>query len=495
MLDMWFFTVCSEMARAYATSLFVIPWAMLSRIWTSRGESGANTCDEPGPYTDRSRNSASTLDATAGRLKTFSLMMNWPARALRIASTSSTGSQSLFRYAAAPARIASKSVCSSSFAVRTTTPTCGSSRRMRWVTLMPDVRGRSASMTSTSGSSSSVFAAASSPSAAVPTSSMSASFCRTWLIPIVVRRLESARTTRMFRSMSFVRSILSANGPSSFTMRRACGALVRKLECNGGAFARARLDLKASADQRSALAHRQETDGLRTSRGLHQVEADAVVGNVQDPVARRPLPHDADRGSLRMLVHVLQCLLQHAVDGELLLRRHGGVARVELARHLDAAPRLPLARVVAHRVGEPELGELRRTKVVDHRAHRVERRAELSAQSSQLAPQRLTELGRGALGDALEIVDLEDRVGEDLRGSVVHVAIETLAFSLETLENALRDVERLRVSVWLGLDPRAEEVRDARFDVLHHELKLLEPPVRALRRFVDVATRGTAGQI
>src|SRR5438093_254508 len=63
-----------------------MPWAMLSRICTSRGESGANTCDEPGPYTESSRNSARTFEATAGRLNTFSLMMNCPARALRLAS-------------------------------------------------------------------------------------------------------------------------------------------------------------------------------------------------------------------------------------------------------------------------------------------------------------------------------------------------------------------------------------------------------------------------
>src|SRR6185503_15145305 len=221
----------------------------------------------------------------------------------------------------APARMASKSVCSSSFAVRTTTPTCGSSRRMRWVTLMPEVRGRSASMTSTSGSSSSVFAAASSPSAAVPTSSISDSFARTWLMPIVVSRLESARTTRMLRSVSFVRSILSANGPSSFNMRRASGALVRKLECNGGALARTRLDLQRPTDERSALAHRQKTDGLRAARCLHQVEANAVVRHVQDPVAGRSLPDDADRRGLRVLVHVLKGLLQDAIHGELLLRR------------------------------------------------------------------------------------------------------------------------------------------------------------------------------
>ena len=38
---MWFFTVCSLIESAYATCLFVMPFAMLSRISTSRGESGA----------------------------------------------------------------------------------------------------------------------------------------------------------------------------------------------------------------------------------------------------------------------------------------------------------------------------------------------------------------------------------------------------------------------------------------------------------------------
>src|SRR6266581_1110635 len=42
---------------------------MLSRICTSRGESGAKTCVDPGPYTESSRNSARTLEATAVRLQ------------------------------------------------------------------------------------------------------------------------------------------------------------------------------------------------------------------------------------------------------------------------------------------------------------------------------------------------------------------------------------------------------------------------------------------
>src|SRR4026208_1873104 len=43
-------------------------------------------------------------------------------------------------------------------------------------------------------------------------------------------------------------------------------------------------------------------------RRLPRVEADPVVGHVKAPVARRPLPHDPDRRSLRVLVHVLQGL-------------------------------------------------------------------------------------------------------------------------------------------------------------------------------------------
>src|SRR5438034_1671135 len=355
-----------------------MPWAMLSRIWTSRGESGAKTLDDPGPYTDSSRNSWSTFDATAGRLKTFSLMMNWPARALRIASTSSSGSTSLLRYAAAPARIASKSVCSSSFAVSTTTPTCGSSRRIRCVTLMPERRGRSASMTSTSGSSSSVFVTASSPSLAVPTSSTSGSFSSTWPMPMAVRRLESARTTRM------ARSVFSAKRPSSFSESHWFDGLRREQECNRGALPGHRLHLQRAADELGALAHRQQADGLRAARGLHQIEAGAVVGDMQRPGARRSRPDDADGRRVRVLVHVLQGLLQHAIDRELVLRRQLGRLGLERGKYLDADTRLPLVRVVAHRLGQAEIGELGRTQVVDPRADRVERRTELRLQTAQL---------------------------------------------------------------------------------------------------------------
>ncbi len=110
---------------------------------------------------------------------------------------------------------------------------------------------------------------------------------------------------------------------------------------------------------------------------------------MQRPARARTLPRDADRARVRVLVHVLQRLLEDAVHRELVLRRELGGRRVERADDLDAAARLPLGGVVAHRFREAELGELRWAEVVDHRAHRVERRAELSAQRAELAAERL----------------------------------------------------------------------------------------------------------
>src|SRR5438093_3209023 len=335
------------MASAYATSLFVMPCAMLSRIWTSRGESGAKTCELPGPYTESSRNSASTFVATAGFAKIFSLMMNWPPRTLRIDSTSSFGSQSLCRYAAAPARMASKRVCSSSSAVRITTATCGSSRRTFCVALIPESWGRSTSMMRTSGSSSIVFATASSPAVTTARIAMSASFSRTWVMPRVVRRLASARTIRMaFSGLSAKRFPLLLDAQW-------------KQECNGGALARRRLDLQLRADELGPLAHREQPDRSLPARDLHQVEPDAIVGAVHDPLVLGPLPDDADGRGLPVLVDVLQGLLHDPVDRELLRGLEAGLARVQVAVDTQAVARLVLRRIIPYRSGEPELGEHR----------------------------------------------------------------------------------------------------------------------------------------
>jgi hypothetical protein len=76
----------------------------------------------------------------------------------------------------------------------------------------------------------------------------------------------------------------------------------------------------------------------------------------------------------------------------------------------------------------------------------------------------------------------------------VHVAVQALALRLERLEHALRDLEGLvAVLRRLRRDPRAEQVRRARLDVLDDKLQLLEPAIRDLRRLIrfsiDGATR------
>src|SRR5437762_3171088 len=479
MLDMWFFTVCSEIARVYATSLFVMPWAMLSRICTSRGESGAKTWELPGPYTESSRNSARTFVATAGFAKIFSLMMNWPLRTLRMDSTSSFGSQSLCRYAAAPARMASKRVCSSSSAVRITTATCGSSRRTFCVALIPDSWGRSTSMMRTSGSSSIVFATASSPSVTTARISMSASFSSTCVMPRVVRRLASARTIRMaFSGLSAKRFPLLLDAQW-------------KQKCNGGALPRRRLDLQLRADELGPLAHREQPDRSLPACDLHQVEPDAVVGAVHHPLVLGPLPDDADGRGLSVLVHVLQGLLHDPVDRELLRRLEAGVARVEMSVDAKAVARLVLGRVIPDGAGEPELGQHRRPEVVDHAADRVEGAAELALQVAELGLQRRPGLSRRPIGDPLEVLDLEHRVREDLCRTVMHVAVEALALGLEALEHAHRDAADLLLVIVAGrLDAGPAKVRGARLDVTDRQLQLFQPAEGALRRFVRRA-RGT----
>src|SRR5438876_6306584 len=460
-----------------------MPCAMLSRICTSRGESGANTCELPGPYTESSRNSASTFVATAGLAKIFSLMMNWPPRTLRIDSTDSFGAQSLWRYAAAPARIASSSDCSSSTAVRITTAPCGRSRRTFCVAFTPESSGRSTSMMRTSGSSSIVLATASSPSVTSARISMSASFSRTAGMARVVRRLAAASTMRMAFSG------LTTMGLSAKRVPLLIDAEWKE-ECNRGALSGRRLHLQSRTDELGAFAHREQADRSLTARDLHQVEADAVVGAVHHPLLLRLLPHDADGRRLRVLVHVLQRLLHHPVDRELLRGVEAGVTGIEVAVDAEPVARLVLRCVVADRSREPELGEDRWPEVVDHAAHRVERGAELALQIRELRLQRGARLAGRAVGDALEVLDLEHRVREDLGRTVVHVAVESLALGLEALEDALGDGDAgLLLLVELRRDARAAKVRGARLDVADRELELLQPAERALRGFVGGARR------
>ena len=64
-----------------------MPCAMLSRISTSRGDSGAKIGAASWPYTASSRNSLRTRDATAGFAKTLSLIRYSPAKTRRMIVT------------------------------------------------------------------------------------------------------------------------------------------------------------------------------------------------------------------------------------------------------------------------------------------------------------------------------------------------------------------------------------------------------------------------
>src|SRR5258708_13970069 len=187
---------------------------------------------------------------------------------------------------------------------------------------------------------------------------------------------------------------------------------------------------------------------------------------MHDPRILRALPDDADDRGLRVLVDVLERLLHHAIDRELLCGLETGVARVEVAVDTKPVARLVLRRVVTDRAGEPELREDGWPQVVDHAAHRIERGAELTLQIRELRLQRGAHLAGRALGDPLEVLDLEHRVRENLRRTVVHVAIQALALGLEALEDALRDGDAgLLLLVHLRLDPAAAALRRPPFDV------------------------------
>src|SRR2546430_1224720 len=146
------------------------------------------------------------------------------------------------------------------------------------------------------------------------------------------RRSGSGSPARSFRSR------IGLHLPESF--HRLFG---RKEQRHRGPLPGRRLDLQSAADELGALAHGEEPHRLLTSRRLHDVEAGAVVGDVEHPGPVRARPVDADARRTCVLVDVLQGLLHDAIYRELRRRRQAGLGRVERARDLDTAAGFPLA--------------------------------------------------------------------------------------------------------------------------------------------------------
>src|SRR5207245_10878016 len=124
-----------------------------------------------------------------------------------------------------------------------------------------------------------------------------------------------------------------------------------------------RADLERGPDDLRTLAHGDEAEAFRTPRRAYEVEADAVVDDAQRPAPALTPPPDLDRARGRVLVDVLQSLLQHAVDRDLLVRREPGRPGAQVRVDREAEARLVLRRVSPHRLGQAEGRERRRTKI------------------------------------------------------------------------------------------------------------------------------------
>src|SRR5207247_2394775 len=102
-------------------------------------------------------------------------------------------------------------------------------------------------------------------------------------------------------------------------------------------------------------------------------------------------------------------------------------------KDLDADTRLPLVRVVAHRLGQAEIGELGRTQAVDHRADRAERRTELRLQTAELGREGMAHLRRRPISGAVETPALWHRARElvDLLARASDVLSERVDYGVE----------------------------------------------------------------
>src|SRR6188508_657266 len=411
-----------------------MPCAMLSRISTSRGESGAKIGCASDPYTASSRNSLRTREATAGLAKTLSLMRYSPERTRRMMAIRSVGSMSFRTYAAAPALMALKSWSSSSLLARTMTPVCGSSRFSRWVVSMPFGEGSPRSMRTTSGVSSSTVASASRPVPASPTTSISPSSSRMLRTPRRKSVWPSTMTTRVFpparRSPPLRRSsvLISVSTTLESSSLPCIGLLLRKPKQDSRAFPLARFDVQLRAHELSSLSHELQAEVLgRTGCHPHEVEPAAVVRDHE----RVALQADGDAAGGRVLPHVLEDFLEDAKDRCASRWAQPLIDAVDGHLGGDAVAVLQLPGAIRDGRGQPDVHD-RGSQVGDQCAHLVEAVPEHVPQEGQLG------VGGAVFGfdHAVEVLDLEDGVGQDLRGAVMDVLGHALALAFLGLDDA-----------------------------------------------------------
>src|SRR5919197_14159 len=145
----------------------------------------------------------------------------------------------------------------------------------------------------------------------------------------------------------------------------------------------------------------------------------------------------------------------------------------ELLFRSTVTPHAPAPRASPRSLRQAERGERRRPQVEDHPADVLERLAQLRAERRELGEELGADLGRRAVGDALEELDLEDRVRQHLGRTVVYLPVQALPLVLDPLEHG--HGERARLVIVAGRRAKTRQERQRGRDVRGGELELLQP--------------------
>src|SRR5206468_11520501 len=198
---------------------------------------------------------------------------------------------------------------------------------------------------------------------------------------------------------------------------------------------------ESGTDQLRSLTHELQAEVTAPAQGrIFGVEAPTIVADFHGPAPRVARHADADRAGLGMLAGVLERLLDHPQDHDLDRLREGIDARLEVDADGHVERRLDLGRRLGDGAAQAEVGEQRRPELAQVRADALQLPREDVTQLAQLLPRQLFV----AVQQPLDDLDLEDGVGQRLRGPVVDLAGETAPLRLLRLDDAHLGIGRRR---------------------------------------------------
>ena len=171
-----------------------------------------------------------------------------------------------------------------------------------------------------------------------------------------------------------------------------------------------------------------------------------------------------------MLAHILKGFLDHSQHHRLLGAVQPGVRCSEVRDDVDAGEGRRRLRRIADRSVEAELIEQRRTELTDEGPDV----AELASQQLAHEPELGARHPGVAVEDALDVFDLEDRIGQGLGGSIVDLLGQARPFGFLGLDDPHLDVGRCHGPVGAG-DERRVAALEEQPGVLKGPMRELEP--------------------